>query len=240
MATPAEEQRKLLNQLMGSTSSRHHNHSSKNIKFKYNDPKICKAFLIGSCPYDLFQGTKQNIGHCPQLHSLKLKLQFDKIKNNIDTTHLEHEYCLILKKFIDDCNGKIKLALIKLKHTPEETERIRHATRDIDLMDRRIALIMREINILLKRGNLQRAMKQSYKLNKYKIERISLSKRIKLFTENVGQSSQQKLQVCEICGAFLSRLDTDRRLADHFMGKIHLGYVKMRHDYNHYKQRTIK
>lgn len=31
-----------------------------------------------------------------------------------------------------------------------------------------------------------------------------------------------------MCGAFLSILDSDARLADHFGGKLHLGYVAVR------------
>lgn len=38
----------------------------------------------------------------------------------------------------------------------------------------------------------------------------------------------QKLRVCDICGAFLSIYDSDRRLADHFGGKMHLGYQHIR------------
>ncbi|GLT52104.1 hypothetical protein SLA2020_254650 [Shorea laevis] len=38
----------------------------------------------------------------------------------------------------------------------------------------------------------------------------------------------QKLRVCDICGAFLSVYDSDRRLADHFGGKLHLGYMQIR------------
>ncbi|KAH9607384.1 hypothetical protein KSS87_011769, partial [Heliosperma pusillum] len=37
-----------------------------------------------------------------------------------------------------------------------------------------------------------------------------------------------KLCVCDICGAFLSVYDSDRRLADHFGGKLHLGYMQIR------------
>ena len=39
---------------------------------------------------------------------------------------------------------------------------------------------------------------------------------------------QHKLRVCEICAAYLSIFDNDRRLADHFGGKMHLGYVRIR------------
>lgn len=37
--------------------------------------------------------------------------------------------------------------------------------------------------------------------------------------------------MCDVCGAYLSRLDNDRRLADHFYGKMHLGYAQMRKTY---------
>lgn len=39
---------------------------------------------------------------------------------------------------------------------------------------------------------------------------------------------QQKLRVCEICCAYLGIHDNDRRLADHFGGKLHLGFVEIR------------
>jgi hypothetical protein len=39
-------------------------------------------------------------------------------------------------------------------------------------------------------------------------------------TDTSGASGHQKLRVCEVCGAYLSVLDSDRRLADHFGGKV--------------------
>merc|ERR1712093_117241 len=51
---------------------------------------------------------------------------------------------------------------------------------------------------------------------------------LKALSDTSGPSGHQKLQVCDVCGAYLSRLDNDRRLADHFYGKMHLGYVQMR------------
>ncbi|GLT26858.1 hypothetical protein SLA2020_018990 [Shorea laevis] len=40
--------------------------------------------------------------------------------------------------------------------------------------------------------------------------------------------TDQKLQVCDICGAFLSVYDSDRHLADHFRNKLHLGSMQIR------------
>lgn len=39
---------------------------------------------------------------------------------------------------------------------------------------------------------------------------------------------QQKLRVCEVCSAYLGLHDNDRRLADHFGGKLHLGFIEIR------------
>lgn len=39
---------------------------------------------------------------------------------------------------------------------------------------------------------------------------------------------QQKLRVCEVCSAYLGIHDNDRRLADHFGGKLHMGFVFLR------------
>lgn len=96
----------------------------------------------------------------------------------------------------------------------------------------RIGLMGQEIDSLIRADEVTMGMLQSVKLQELISKRKEVAKRVRNITENVGQSAQQKLQVCEVCGAYLSRLDTDRRLADHFLGKIHLGYVKMREDYD--------
>lgn len=41
-------------------------------------------------------------------------------------------------------------------------------------------------------------------------------------------SSQQELRACDICGALLNISDSAPRLADHFIGKMHVGYKTIR------------
>ena len=64
------------------------------------------------------------------------------------------------------------------------------------------------------------------------LERVEDLKKKKGEAENEYRSSkpassyqQQKLRVCEVCSAYLGIHDNDRRLADHFGGKLHLGTV---------------
>ncbi|QLQ78049.1 hypothetical protein HG537_0A02960 [Torulaspora globosa] len=242
MGVAASEQKKLLEQLMGKESNHgRRNHSALNNQRRnlgLHDPRICKSYLVGECPYDLFQGTKQSLGRCPQIHSAKFKIQYEKEKKRgVSFTEFEREYYAILAKFVNDCNGQIAVALKKLEHTPEEKEKIQQVTEELTVLDSRIGLMIQEIQSLLKANEVSQAMVQGIKLQAMQEKRQEVAKKVRNITEKVGQSAQQKLQVCEVCGAYLSRLDTDRRLADHFMGKIHLGYVKMRKDYELMKKR---
>lgn len=48
----------------------------------------------------------------------------------------------------------------------------------------------------------------------------ALKRELQQLTDTSGASGHQKLRVCDVCGAYLSVLDSDRRLADHFGGKV--------------------
>jgi len=50
-----------------------------------------------------------------------------------------------------------------------------------------------------------------------------LQRELQQLTDTSGASGHQKLRVCDVCGAYLSVLDSDRRLADHFGGKVRYG-----------------
>ncbi len=49
---------------------------------------------------------------------------------------------------------------------------------------------------------------------------IVWQRELQQLTDTSGASGHQKLRVCDVCGAYLSVLDSDRRLADHFGGKV--------------------
>lgn len=67
-----------------------------------------------------------------------------------------------------------------------------------------------------------------FKVRQAKQAKEDRERELKALSDTSGPSGHQKLQVCDVCGAYLSRLDNDRRLADHFYGRMHLGYAQMR------------
>lgn len=237
----AEEQRERLVALMGKDSL-----ISPQVTRRTPDMtsyKLCKSFLVGTCPHDLFVGTKQDLGKCPKLHLEKHKIEYEyrTKKNGEQFPEFEYEYYTNLRDYIQEIDTTIEMANKKLEHTPEEREKIEEVTKDLESLDTKIGIMQQEINYLIDEAKSVTTLEQSKKLSLLVQEREKLGEKARTIIENIGQSAQQKLQVCEQCGAFLSRLDSDRRLADHFIGKIHLGYVQMRTNYNElhqkYKQR---
>lgn len=63
-------------------------------------------------------------------------------------------------------------------------------------------------------------MAQLTKAEALKGEKQEKERELQQLTDTAGASGHQKLRVCDICGAYLSILDSDRRLADHFGGKV--------------------
>lgn len=222
------EQRKLISQLMSTSTADSHGLTSSS---------TCKSFVVGHCPHDLFQGTKQPIGQCPRIHSLSHKMQYEReLKRGKTFPDFDMEHYSILRKIVHDCDVQIELAHGKLQHH-EEHSKLTSMLHDLANLDSQCALMLSEIDMLIENDEVMKAMIQSCKLNSLQKERDSLSEKCRQMNENIGQSAQQKLQVCRVCGAYLSRLDTDRRLADHFMGKVHLGYVIMRKELEQVKKR---
>lgn len=81
-------------------------------------------------------------------------------------------------------------------------------------------------------GLVNMALTEFFKVQIKKQQKEQREQELKALADTGGPSGHQKLQVCDVCGAYLSRLDNDRRLADHFYGKMHLGYAQMRKSYD--------
>ncbi|AOA60755.1 U1 snRNP complex associated protein [Komagataella phaffii CBS 7435] len=229
------EQRKLLEQLMGSDSlirlPKDYGEENEDSSVVLNDPRVCRSFVVGTCPYTLFSGTKGDIGTCPKLHMERHRILYESLRKEGTTLpDYERQYLSELRRYIDDCDYRIKVALARLEHTPEERAQLSDVTRSLDDLSTKIGIMTQEIEQLAQTSpeETTKLVIESRKLQETCDERDRLGKQYAEMLDNLGQAAQQKLQVCEVCAAYLSRLDSDRRLADHFVGKIHLGYLLMR------------
>ncbi|KAG0577413.1 hypothetical protein KC19_5G154600 [Ceratodon purpureus] len=303
--------RKQLDALMGANR----NGDVLEVKRNYWDRDVCRLYLTGLCPHDLFQLTKMDLGPCSKVHSLQLRKEYEEAKaNGKDNYDRDLEDCL--EKHIIECDRKIQRALKRLEDddagaataiavsevtkSPEALEYTRQikeklkAAEYLDLEGRsddkiRIMEVVHELQTkradkqamsLLEAFNkdrslmpqplgnppplaplptlvtlppdartqemikeklkkaeelgelgmvdeAQKAMEEAEALKKLGARQEAVTDPAKLLAPEV-RIADQKLRVCDICGAFLSIYDSDRRLADHFGGKLHLGYMQIR------------
>lgn len=195
----------------------------------FTDPKVCRNFLCGTCPHDLFANTKVDLGPCPKSHTPKYKEEYRKALaagERFPDFEREHEHNIL--SFVSDIDRKIAANKRRLEQTPEELARFANMNREISEIETALAAVMAEVEALGEQGQIEESLAELAKADALKEEKAQKEKELHNAQENSGASGHQKLRVCDVCGAYLSILDSDRRLADHFGGKMHLGYSRLR------------
>ncbi|KAK4058770.1 splicing factor [Microbotryomycetes sp. JL221] len=233
MGRMSEVQRKLLEQLMGAEAMGIIEHD-----LSLWDPKVCPAFVAGVCPHDLFTNTKMDLGTCPRTHSAKLRNEYQAMLKKaeeendqpkiLELNRMKVNYEQVIYAFIDECDRRIRAAHRRLEKTPEENNRATNLMREIGEIEGAYQAAMTEVERLGSEGKVEESMTELSKAEALKTEKEDKERELQQLTETSGASGHQKLRVCDICGAYLSVLDSDRRLADHFGGKMHLGYHQLR------------
>ncbi|KAF7089916.1 hypothetical protein CFC21_092767 [Triticum aestivum] len=297
--------RKQLDQLMGANR----NGDVREVSRKYYDRDVCRLFLAGLCPHDLFQLTKMDMGPCPKLHSLQLRKEYEEAKaKGMDNYDRELEETI--ERLIVECERKIQRALKRLEEEDAKAAiaiSITEVTQSKEVLEfsKQIKEKMKEIDTFDFDGNTEGKIRATEEVDKLKEQRAEEQAKLLLEAfnkdrvllvnslqtatqstahaapdartqemineklkkaEELGESgmideaqklldeaealkklgarpqpvpdsakmsthvqiTDQKLRLCDICGAFLSVYDSDRRLADHFGGKLHMGYMLIR------------
>lgn len=85
------------------------------------DQKVCRSYIVGHCPHDLFTNTKNDLGTCPKVHSEGLKAEYDAASTETKRRWgFEFDYLRDMSRYIDECNRKIDSAQRRLEKTPDE------------------------------------------------------------------------------------------------------------------------
>jgi hypothetical protein len=207
--------------------------ASRSAQLPITDPKVCRSYLVGTCPHDLFTNTKADLGACPRVHSEALKAEYEGLPEADKKKYgFEYDYMRDLQNRLESCNRNIDTLQRRLEKTPDEVRQTNALLKSISDLGTTIANGLLEVEILGELGEVARAYDEYYKVRHAQAAKADREKELKALSETSGPSGHQKLQVCDVCGAYLSRLDNDRRLADHFFGKMHLGFAQMRKAYD--------
>ncbi|KAJ1823230.1 splicing factor [Coemansia sp. RSA 2675] len=220
--------RQLLQELMGEFQD-----SGK----KYTDADVCKDHLVDFCPNQQFINTKADLGPCDLLHDDKLRYAYQK---SDDRGRLGYEDAFYhrLQRLSQDLQRKVRRAIERITiegdeqlvnpHKEEKEERA-------IILDVRIKQALQQVQELGESGKVEEALSIFNHTERLKGDLVALKKRIDHV--NPMFKSEKRLEVCDVCGAFLVPNDASKRLDAHKEGKQHQGYIRIQTALEEYKSK---
>ncbi|KAG8040630.1 hypothetical protein G9C98_002626 [Cotesia typhae] len=175
----------------------------------------------------LCQSQRMDLGECPQIHDLALRADYEAAQKKKDHFYdidaMEH-----LQNFIADCDRRTEQAKQRLAETQEElSAEVAAKANSVHVLAEEIGKKLAKAEQLGEEGFVEESMKLMGEIDELRKRKNEAEQE---YRNSMPASSyqQQKLRVCEVCSAYLGIHDNDRRLADHFGGKLHLGFIKIR------------
>jgi len=226
-----EQMRQMLDQLMGT--------AREGSQYDFTDDRVCRSFLLDCCPHDIFASTRMDLGECKKIHDLALRADYEKASKTKDYGY-ELDAHKTLQEFVSNSDRKIEMSKKRLAESKEElsSEVNEKMSRDHELTEQ-IGKKLAQAEKEGEQGNIEASLKLMEEVDQLKKEKETLEMEYK---NSIPSSNfqKQKLRVCEVCSAYLDIYDNDRRLADHFGGKLHLGYITIREKYDQLKELVDK
>nr|XP_056722175.1 putative RNA-binding protein Luc7-like 1 [Euleptes europaea] len=217
------QMRALLDQLMG--TARDGDETRQRVKFM--DDRVCKSHLLDCCPHDILAGTRMDLGVCTKIHDLALRADYEIASKEKDL-FFEMNAMDHLESFIAECDRRTELAKKRLAETQEEiSAEVAAKAEKVHELNEDIGKLLAKAEQLGAEGNVDESQKILMEVEKVRAKKKEAEEE---YRNSMPASSfqQQKLRVCEVCSAYLGLHDNDRRLADHFGGKLHLGFIQIR------------
>ncbi|KAF3704560.1 putative RNA-binding protein Luc7-like 1 putative SR protein LUC7B1 SR+89 [Channa argus] len=228
------QMRALLDQLMG--TARDGDETRQRVKF--TDERVCKSHLLNCCPHDILSGTRMDLGECTKIHDLALRADYEIASKERDL-FFELDAVDHLETFIADCDRRTELAKKRLAETQEEiSAEVAAKAEKVHELNEEIGKLLAKAEQLGAEGNVDEAQKVLQEVEKVRTRKKDAEEE---YRNSMPASSfqQQKLRVCEVCSAYLGLHDNDRRLADHFGGKLHLGFIQIREKLDQLKKTVV-
>ena len=227
----------MLDELMG--RNRNSGPDDKLPDITWEDQGVCRYYLVNFCPHDLFTNTKADLGACPKIHDEDMKRAYIEAPDGYKKQNCQDDFLRFCQKMLNDLGNKIKRAKERLLLTQMEQAAANGITpQQQEEIEEKIKILTDKINVLVDQaeqagiqGDVEEAQGLLKLCDQLKQERDDLKQQIGL-KGTLGVDGQfgppKAMEVCETCGAFLIVGDAQQRIDDHLMGKLHVGYARMR------------
>jgi RNA-binding protein Luc7-like 2 len=228
-----DEQRALLDQLMGKTRDLTEERKKTYRGVSFRDRSVCKNFVCGMCPYTLFVSTKSDLGTCPykvcgddNSDALACRDEYNSLSLE-EKEDLDYEYDLMceLEDLIRKCDRKIAANMKKMEHENEtstgrieqlaklQTEAIEHSNK---------------CEVAFKNMNFESAY--------LALELVESNQKDIIKLQGI-EEGRHHISVCDVCGNYVNLRDTDDRMRSHFEGKQYVGWKAIRERFSVLKEK---
>ncbi|XP_074596949.1 putative ATP-dependent RNA helicase kurz [Brevipalpus obovatus] len=117
--------RQLLDELMGRERNLRPTEKTSDAK-DWNDPRICRYFLVCFCPNQLFTNTKADMGPCHKIHDNYIKQSYEESAPKKQKSAFEREFIKFCQQTLGDVERRIKRA--KQRLAASQTEKVENLT----------------------------------------------------------------------------------------------------------------
>ncbi|ORY99147.1 hypothetical protein BCR43DRAFT_488796 [Syncephalastrum racemosum] len=197
------------------------------------DDSVCKHYLVAFCPSQLFTNTKSDLGPCDKIHNDRLK---EKYMNAPDKHkyHFEADFYDYLNRLVQELQSRIQKCKSRLNIQEDDKlaeQRKEEREERMVLIDVKIKEMLQRAEEAGEEGRVQEAANLTEEVEKLQTELSQLKENL-----DANDKSEKRMEVCQVCGAFLVTNDSSDRLEAHYQGKQHQGYLKIRDTLEEMKQ----
>ncbi|XP_060620773.1 luc7-like protein 3 isoform X5 [Anolis sagrei] len=230
----------LLDELMGRDRNLAPDEKRSNVRWDHES--VCKYYLCGFCPAELFTNTRSDLGPCEKIHDENLRKQYEKSSRFMKVGY-EREFLRYLQSLLAEVERRIRrgharLALSQNQQSSGAAGPTGKNEEKIQVLTDKIDVLLQQIEELGTEGKVEEAQGMMKLVEQLKEERELLRSTTSTIESFAAQEKQ--MEVCEVCGAFLIVGDAQSRVDDHLMGKQHMGYAKIKATVEELKEKLRK
>ncbi|GCB70346.1 hypothetical protein scyTo_0010765 [Scyliorhinus torazame] len=231
----------LLDELMGRDRNLAPDEKRQNVR--WDDESVCKYFLCGFCPAELFTNTRSDLGPCEKIHDDNLRKYYEKSSRFMKVGY-EKDFLRYLQNLMADVERRIRRGHARLalsQNTTTGTTTGGPVSKNEEkgqVLTEKIEELLEQIEELGSEGKVEEAQGMMKLVEQLKDEREQLRSASSTIESFAAQEKQ--MEVCEVCGAFLIVGDAQSRVDDHLMGKQHMGYAKIKATVEELKEKVRK
>lgn len=197
---------------------------------KWDDADVCEQYLCASfCCHELFTNTKSDLGFCDKDHDDAAVEMFQSEPASVKA-RVERRFLRYLHDQIKGVDSRVQYGLERQARTvtvDAETDVTGPYAEEIGKKVEAIRCLQSQAETLGEEGKIDEMNGIMAQMETIKGEKEKLEESNNVSTAAFNDNGKNQM-MCEICGVWKSNDPEDARSKNHFSGKQHIGFAKIR------------